>query len=92
LQKEMSISANHVIVIGPDLATTLFGHYVDPINKTIRLKNVSFRVVGVLAKGGGWSVWRRPGNIALIPMSIAQRHFLGILLLQHDPSPRRPPV
>src|SRR5665647_1164551 len=39
-------SANHVAVIGPDLASTLFGPYIDPIQKTIRLGSISFRIVG----------------------------------------------
>src|ERR1035437_5546299 len=41
-------SANHVAVIGPDLANTLFGPALNPIDKNIRIKNVSFRVIGVL--------------------------------------------
>ncbi len=71
-------SGNHVAVIGPDLATTLFGQYVDPINKTIRLKNVSFRVVGVLAKGGTGAFGVNQGDIVIIPVTVAQSELLGI--------------
>ena len=71
-------SANHVAVIGPDLATTLFGSYVDPIQKTIRLGNVSFRVVGVLSKGGTGAFGVDQGNLVLIPMPVAQKQMLGI--------------
>lgn len=70
-------SQNHVAVIGPDLAKTLFGR-LTPINKNIRLKNVSFRVVGVLAKGGTGAFGVDQGNIVLVPISVAQSQLLGI--------------
>ncbi len=71
-------SANHVAVIGLDLAKTLFGSFVDPVNKTIRLKNISFRVVGVLAKGGTGAFGVDQGNIVIVPITIAQTQLLGI--------------
>lgn len=74
-------SANHVAVIGPDLATTLFGSYLNPIDKTIRIKNVSFRVIGVLSKGGVGAFGVDQGNIVIIPISVAQKQLLGISYL-----------
>jgi putative ABC transport system permease protein len=71
-------SGNHVAVIGPDLAKTLFGPNLNPINKTIRLKDVSFRVVGVLSKGGTGAFGVDQGNVVIIPITIAQRQLLGI--------------
>ena len=71
-------SANHVAVIGPDLAITLFGPALSPLNKTIRLKNVSFRVVGVLSKGGAGPFGVDQGNLVIIPISVAQKQLLGI--------------
>ncbi len=84
-------SANHVAVIGPDLATTLFGPYVDPINKTIRLGSISFRVVGVLSKGGTGAFGVDQGNLVLIPIPIAQKQMLGIsyfstIIVQANPT------
>lgn len=70
-------SANHVAVIGPKLAVALFGASVDPLNKNIRLKNVSLRVVGVLAAGGG-GLGMDQDNSAVIPVSVAQKELLGI--------------
>ncbi len=70
-------SANHVAVIGPDLAKTLFGS-LDPLNKTIRLKNISFRVVGILAKGGTGAFGVDIGNLVAIPITVAQSQLLGI--------------
>jgi len=84
-------SANHVAVIGPDLAVTLFGPYVDPINKTIRLKSISFRVVGVLSKGGTGAFGVDQGNVVIMPITVAQKEILGIsyfstILVQANPS------
>jgi putative ABC transport system permease protein len=74
-------SGNHVVVIGPDLATTLFGTDISPINKTVRLNNVSFRVVGVLSKGGNGPFGVDQGNLVIMPMEVAQKQLLGIYYL-----------
>lgn len=74
-------SANHVAVIGPDLAKTLFGANRTPVGKTFRLKNISFRVVGVLSKGGVGAFGVDQGNIVLIPLPVAQKQMLGISYL-----------
>lgn len=84
-------AGSHVAVIGPDLANTLFGPNVNPINKNIRLKNVSLRVVGVLDTGGTGAFGVDQGNIVIIPVSIAQRELLGIsyfnfIMAQADPA------
>jgi putative ABC transport system permease protein len=71
-------SGDRVAVIGPDLADSLFGSSVDPINKTIRLKNVSLRVVGVLEKGGTGAFGVDQGNLLIIPVGVAQKQLLGI--------------
>ncbi len=89
--KEDVDSVNHVAVIGPDLATTLFGAYVDPINKTIRLKSISFRVAGVLSKGGTGAFGVNQGDLVIIPITVAQKQLLGIsyfstILVQANPS------
>lgn len=71
-------SGAHVAVIGPNLAETLFGSEIDPINKTIQLKNVSFRIVGVLNKGGTGAFGVDIGNLVVVPISVAQKQLLGI--------------
>ncbi len=71
-------SAAHVAVIGPDLAKTLFGSGLDPVNKTIRLKNISFRVIGILSKGGTGAFGVDIGNLVVVPISVAQKQLLGV--------------
>jgi len=70
-------SFNHVAVIGSDLATTLFGN-LEPVGKLIRLQNQTFRVVGVLEKKGTGAFGIDEDNIAVIPITVAQKQILGI--------------
>ena len=72
------IAANHVAVIGSDLANTLFGPYLNPIDKNIRLKNTMFRVVGVLEPKGTGPGGINQDDVVLIPITVAQNQMLGI--------------
>ena len=74
-------SGNHVAVIGPDLANTLFGPSISPIDKTIRVKGVTFRVIGVLSKGGTGAFGVDIGNLVVVPITVAQKQLLGITYL-----------
>lgn len=70
-------SFSRVIVLGQEIAKTLFGD-INPIDKTVRLKEVSFKVIGVLEKKGLGPFGIDQDNIALIPVSVAQKQMLGI--------------
>lgn len=70
-------SFNHVAVIGSSLADTLFGAGSDPIGQFFRLKNVQFRVVGVLAKKGTGAFGIDQDNLVLVPMTVGQKQMLG---------------
>ena len=83
-------SFNHVAVIGSDLAKTLFGSN-DPIGQFIRMKNVSFRVTGVLVPKGTGPGGVNQDDLVLIPATVAQSQLLGItyfnlLTAQANPS------
>ncbi|MBP7831687.1 MAG: ABC transporter permease [Candidatus Pacebacteria bacterium] len=71
-------SGNHVAILGPDLAEELFGPNVTPTNKNIRLKNISFRVIGILEKGGTGAFGVDQGNLVILPVSVVQKQMLGI--------------
>jgi len=84
-------SGNHVVVIGPDLADTLFGPNINPVDKIIHLKGVSFRVIGVLAKGGTGAFGVDIGNLVVMPITVAQKQLLGInhfnvIIVQANPN------
>lgn len=70
-------SFNRVAVIGPTIAKDLFGER-DPIGKLVRLKDVSFRVVGVLESKGVGPLGVDQDNIFLLPITVAQKQLLGI--------------
>lgn len=70
-------SFNHVAVIGEEMATTLFGG-LSPVGKSIRLKDISFRVVGVLEKKGVGAFGIDQDNLIIVPITVAQKQMLGI--------------
>jgi ABC-type antimicrobial peptide transport system permease subunit len=55
----------------------LFGPGQTPLDQTIRIKNVPFRVVGVLTVKGQTPQGSDQDDIALIPFSTAERRVLG---------------
>lgn len=68
---------NRVIVIGAELAKTLFGERT-AVGKTLRLKDMTFTVIGVLEKKGLGPMGVDQDNLALIPITVAQKQMLGI--------------
>ena len=70
-------SFNRVAVLGSEIAKTLFGGF-DPVGKTVRLKNIGFRVIGVLGSEGLGPFGVDQDNIVLIPITVAQKQLLGI--------------
>jgi len=70
-------SYNRVVVLGKELAKTLFGDR-DPVGKTVRLKDISFRVVGVLAPKGVGAFGIDQDQTAIIPLPVGQKQLLGI--------------
>jgi putative ABC transport system permease protein len=65
-----------VAVIGPTVATDLFGEGSEPVGQTIRIKNMDFKVVGVTISKGG-SGFSNPDDAIYIPLSAAQRYISG---------------
>ncbi len=70
-------SLNRVAVVGQSVATTLFGSR-DPVGKTIRLRDTTFRVVGLLDKKGVGPFGVDQDSAIVIPISVAQKQLLGI--------------
>jgi len=70
-------SYNKVAVIGSTMAKTLFADR-NPLGKTFRLKDVTFRVVGVLGKEGVGPGGVDQDNGIIIPVTVAQKQLLGI--------------
>ena len=69
-------SASRVIVLGRTVADKLFPG-IDPIGQTIRVRNLPFRVVGVLKAKGQSMVGQDQDDTAVMPYTTVQRKLLG---------------
>jgi putative ABC transport system permease protein len=74
---EEQASAARVAVLGQDTAAALFGD-ADPLDQTIRIENVPFKVIGVFkrmgASPGGWNMDDR----IFIPHATAARRLFNV--------------
>jgi putative ABC transport system permease protein len=79
-----------VTILGYDTAELLFGA-ADPLDKTIRIGNTQFRVVGVSEKKG--SIFgQSQDEFAVIPLGVFQKMFGSRMSLQILVKPRSPDV
>jgi putative ABC transport system permease protein len=69
-------STDRVIVLGKTVADKLFPG-VDPVGQMIRVRNLPFRVVGVLVAKGQSMVGQDQDDFAVVPYTTAQRKLLG---------------
>ena len=70
-------SGAKVCVIGPTVATELFG-YADPVGANIRIKNIPFQIVGVTKAKGANSFGADQDDFILVPITTAQRRLVRI--------------
>ena len=75
LNKDDDNNAAKVCLIGKTIEKELFGD-VNPINKTIRIGNIPFRVIGTL-KGKGQMGPMDQDDLIFIPLTTAQRKVFG---------------
>jgi putative ABC transport system permease protein len=69
-------SASRVIVIGQTIADNLFAGG-DAVGQTVRVMNLPFRVVGVMARKGQDPQGRDQDDIAFAPYTAVQKKILG---------------
>ena len=69
-------SAARVLVIGQTVVDEIF-EGIDPIGQTVRLRNLPFRIVGVLASRGQSGVGQDQDDTVLTPYTTAQKKLLG---------------
>lgn len=65
-----------VAIIGQTVCTELFGD-VNPINKTIRIGGVPFKVIGVLKTKGQSGMGQDQDDLVFIPITTAQKKVFG---------------
>jgi putative ABC transport system permease protein len=67
-------SGAKVVVLGPSVARTLFGH--DPaaaLDQTVQINHVLLRVIGVMASYG-----QQQDNTAVVPLATTRRYLIGL--------------
>jgi putative ABC transport system permease protein len=74
-------SAAKIAVIGETVVNQLFGND-DPIDAVIRIRNIPFRVVGVLASKGQTSQGTDQDDTIMIPYTTMQKRLMRITFVQ----------
>lgn len=74
-------TASRVLVIGQTVADNLF-QGTDPVGQTVRVRELPFRVVGVMARRGQDGQGRDQDDIAIAPYSTVQKKLLAITWIQ----------
>lgn len=69
-------SLTKVAILGSQVASDLFSEGADPIGQSIRINNISFRVIGVAASKGGTG-FQNQDDIVLVPLTTAQKQLFG---------------
>jgi putative ABC transport system permease protein len=83
ITKEDSDTRARVVVLGDTVAQTLFPNDPYPIGQTIRVQNIAFDVVGVLAPKGG-SGFNNGDDVALVPLTTAQTRLFSVATVRGD--------
>jgi putative ABC transport system permease protein len=65
-----------VALVGQTVARTLYGG-LDPVGQELRIRNVPFRVIGVMAKKGQSTWGQDQDDVVLIPLNTARQRVLG---------------
>ena len=73
--------AAKVCVLGQNVAQQLFAG-ADPVGQTVRIKDMPFRVVGVLTAKGGQGFGGNQDDIVVVPITTVQRKLMAITYVQ----------
>ncbi len=73
--------ANKVAVLGKTVANNLFGSR-DPIGQIIRIRNVPFKVIGLLSPKGQSAMGQDQDDVVIIPLSTLQKRIMGVTYIQ----------
>ena len=69
-------AVQRVAVLGPQVATDLFGEGFNPIGETVRINKLGFRIIGVTQSKGG-NGFNNQDNTIYIPLSTLQKQLSG---------------
>jgi len=74
-------SAARVALLGQTIVDNMFDEGEEPVGAVIRIKNVPFRVIGVLAPKGQSAQGSDQDDVVFIPFSTAERKVFGTAFL-----------
>ena len=74
-------SAAKVAVVGQTLVDALFAPGEDPLGATIRVRNVPFRIIGIMVRKGRTSWGQDQDDVVMVPFNTAERRVLGSPIL-----------
>src|SRR5207244_12193341 len=69
-------ASSKVAVIGPTVATNLFGG-ADPIGQVMKINRQNFRVIGVFAPKGSSGGFNNQDDVVVVPITSAWSYLLG---------------
>jgi putative ABC transport system permease protein len=70
-------TGNKVVVLGETVVTQLFGHSADPVGHVVRIRNVPFTVIGVMAPKGQSPMGQDYDDTAIVPQTTFQAKIRG---------------
>ncbi|HEY8380720.1 MAG TPA: ABC transporter permease [Microvirga sp.] len=65
-----------VVILGRTVARNLFGEE-DPLDRTIRVRNVPFKVIGVMAPKGQSAFGQDQDDVIFVPLDAGRRRVIG---------------
>jgi putative ABC transport system permease protein len=76
ITEEHLLGRASVVLLGPEVAETLFGHADGVTGETVRIQGQPFRVIGVLESKGGGAFGSEDDQI-IVPLTTAKARLLG---------------
>jgi putative ABC transport system permease protein len=73
-------SLSRVAVVGPQVASDLFGDNINPIGQAIKISGQAFTIIGESASKGGTG-FQNQDDVVYIPLSTAQKQVFGVSYL-----------
>jgi putative ABC transport system permease protein len=70
-------TGNKVVVLGQTVANQLFGPNSDPVGHVVRIRNIPFNVIGVLASKGQSPMGQDYDDTAIVPQTTFQAKIRG---------------
>ena len=81
LTKQEDESGATVAVLGQTVVDNLFGPGQNPVDQVVRINNVPFRIIGILAPKGQSTQGSDQDDTVLIPFTTAERKVMGAAML-----------